>query len=113
MKLIEIVNARVWMIEPPIEPVILQREHFLQLPASERSRYRLSFEVPGAIRFRIDHLKLTTTHLLKELQPPPINSSLKCTHRSTVNAQRNDDRRRPNHIDDRALLLQRGQRIRR
>src|SRR6185295_14958476 len=100
------------MVEPPVKPVILEHEHLLQLLSRERAGGRLALEVPRAASFGIDQLKATAVRLLEELQPPPVNRSLKRADRSTIITQREHDRRRSNHIDDRALLLQYRQRIR-
>ena len=100
------------MVEPPVKPVILEHEHFLQLLSCQWAGDRLAFEVPGAASLGVDQLKATAVRLLKEFQAPSINRSLKRTHRSTILTQRNYDRRRSDDIDDRALLLQHRQRIR-
>src|SRR4029078_6551911 len=66
--LFEVVNARVGMVETPVEPVVFKHEYFLQLLSGERAGSCFAFEVPGAASFRVDQLKSTTLSLLKELQ---------------------------------------------
>src|SRR5688572_416883 len=84
----KVVERRVGMIEPPVEPVVFEHKNLLQLTSSERSGDRFAFEVPGAAGFGIDQLERVVRRfvifLSKELQPPPVNRSLERAHRAIV-----------------------------
>ena len=65
----ELIDCCIRVVNTPVEPVIFEDKHLLQLAARERTTGRFAFEIPGAACFRVNQLELRVLVVLflKEL----------------------------------------------
>src|SRR5258705_5243730 len=80
----KIVNARLWIVGHPVEPIVLKDGNLLQLPAAELASSCLAGEIPFAAGFSVNQNQRGGVWFDEKLQLAPINRSLVSAHRSLV-----------------------------